>query len=259
MLYIVSSCSAKLLPLFFIDSFQVYRKNSSKYATDVSNYMESQGVSTTIKLLDNTKFTSRSRVVMLADLESPLCKNMTTIELRGLQDMIRSAKWALWVTAGGLIEGATPQSSLLSGLARAIRTEQPSIQLVTLDFESPGVNVFDSQKLCKAIEAVMKAGEVGDRDNEFIYKDEMLYVSRLVPDTDLNKEFLKSHEEVAGDHVLKHGEILMLDYSPEMASQQYYWAEVLPESTTSPSVTGCIKVKVEELLLTEQVCRSGYK
>lgn len=137
-----------------------------------------------------------SRIIVLADLERELLANIDSEEFDSLKEIFRKASSLLWVTAGGLIDGSTPKAALMVGLMRAITTEMPLVKFACVDMDSD----YDKTSIKTAAMILSKEEEMqGDPksesiDGEYILKDGVFHVSRLVPDTSLNQRFLEQEE-----------------------------------------------------------------
>ncbi|KAI1271404.1 hypothetical protein F5Y07DRAFT_413612 [Xylaria sp. FL0933] len=74
-----------------------------------------------------------------------------------------------------------PDKALVHGLFRVIRHEDPRAKLATLDVQSPELPAASW-----AVDQVLKQINEGKAEEEYVERDGVLYVQRIVPDTDIN-------------------------------------------------------------------------
>ena len=94
------------------------------------------------------------------------------------------------------MDGSAPDLTLASGLSRALRLEQPLLRFVVLDVGSPKrMSPSDRASVCGTIDRALFADDV-PADKEFGLKNQILHVSRFVPDRGLNSHFSqrRNHE-----------------------------------------------------------------
>lgn len=137
--------------------------------------------------LQDPKQTGES-IVMLADFESPLLSTITEQEFLGLQRITNSAKTILWVSAGGLLSGKKPEFAMASGLMRSLTSEQVSLNVVTIDFDTENTSTTDiariiSQKVLLQIEKTVLL------ENEYCVSESQAYISRLVSNDIVNSVY----------------------------------------------------------------------
>lgn len=70
---------------------------------------------------------TEATAISLLEAESPLLAGTTDSEMRRLKLLTDQAKNLLWVTAGDLLNGKTPQMGLAAGLSHALMLEQQSL------------------------------------------------------------------------------------------------------------------------------------
>ena len=129
--------------------------------------------------------------VFLDELEHPLLANMSASDFQAIQNLC-SAAGIIWVVQGGQLESSTPESRMAVGLARCIRSENPTIRLVTLDLD-------EKQKLqaSRASEVIAKLyqaaftstthSEYKSAEAEYVERGGCLYIPRVVQDTEMEQ------------------------------------------------------------------------
>lgn len=127
-------------------------------------------------------------VVVTFDLEGPLLLELEPSELAGLHIIVSNPSSNTWVTAGGLMKGATPEQAMASGVARSVTSEIASLDFTTLDLG------LGSMTTDCAIDEIVRALDrqihhTKGMEPEYYLTDGLVYISRLVPDATLNQEY----------------------------------------------------------------------
>lgn len=143
---------------------------------------------------------------MFADFEGPLLFTLTEKEFSAVQNIITKTSSLLWVSTGAILEGKKPEYAMVSGLARAITSEQASLDFRTLDIDTDNVNpelvVKPVTKVAKL--QVAKADELPERES--CVSNGKTYISRLVRNNGLNDIYTSSEKAepknfVPGDRI----------------------------------------------------------
>ena len=123
---------------------------------------------------------------MLAEIDDSLLISLEQQELTAIQTLVDSSKSVLWVTTGSLLKGNSPHQAMASGLARSLRSENVSLDLVTLDFDTQSV---DSAQMAKTVTEILATQAKGTEEKEYFVQDNTVYISRLVPSQSCNERF----------------------------------------------------------------------
>lgn len=92
-------------------------------------------------LLQEVQAQRSDQVIILEDFDQAVLHNLQDDELKSLQGLARTTARILWVTTGGFLSGRKPEHAMVSGLARCLRSESVSVDLVTLDIDSSSTTV----------------------------------------------------------------------------------------------------------------------
>lgn len=138
------------------------------------------------------KITPKTTVISLIELETPFLATMTAQEMKSFQDLTKNTTNLIWVTGAGMIEGNNADLTLSSGLSRALMLEQPSLRFVILDIGKQDALTSEdlSFRIFQNLEQVMVPSSDED-DKEFIVNNDMIHISRFVPDSELNTLFCR--------------------------------------------------------------------
>ncbi|KAL0780550.1 hypothetical protein CaCOL14_001885 [Colletotrichum acutatum] len=113
--------------------------------------------------------------VVLSELGHSTLKDMDDETFNGFKRVLTQSKNILWATRGGTSTAPDPDSELVTGLARVVRSERPDVNFVTLSFEQDATEEFAAAKCAQVLGAARDSVE-----NSFRVIDDVVYVSRLV-------------------------------------------------------------------------------
>lgn len=150
-------------------------------------------------VVDTTRLTDISElasphVISLVELEKSLFQDVGESEWKGLQRCIKRATSILWVTSGSLMDSRDPLLAMMSGIARGLQIEMAHLRLAMVDLDcaagaSPSLE--DMAAIVQRLEANSAPKGATAPDTEFRRKDNVTYISRLVPDKFLNEQSQK--------------------------------------------------------------------
>nr|ALP31883.1 polyketide synthase 17 [Diaporthe helianthi] len=135
-----------------------------------------------------------SRVVAFLD-GSNLLLDADEDQLRVFQHLASHSKSMLWLTCTGIIEGRSADGALVTGLLRTIHTENPAGRFLSIDIDSEDFDLqTDDSALVRQIvdreiglqEQEPDAGAGAGEDRELAWHDGCMWVSRVVPDGELD-------------------------------------------------------------------------
>jgi len=157
----------------------------SQLASEVESRLQSLGALTceTISFRDlRSRDLKDTFCVVLPEMDSPLLYSIPEEEFASLKLMVKSASGILWLTGG---REHRPEVGLVTGLGRTFRSENPEINFVELAIEQtssiPEVAHHIPKVLLKSL-----ASQVEQTESEYMEKDGMLYISRVVEANYLN-------------------------------------------------------------------------
>jgi NADPH:quinone reductase-like Zn-dependent oxidoreductase/NAD(P)-dependent dehydrogenase (short-subunit alcohol dehydrogenase family) len=100
----------------------------------------------------------------------------------------------VWVTYGGAVKGRDPRSAFMTGLLRAVATGNPAGRFLSIDVDAEEVDIGHKDQPEGLVRAIVHHAtslrsrdwsRAAPRDTEYSWQDGCMWVSRLVPDTDL--------------------------------------------------------------------------
>ena len=118
----------------------------------------------------------------LLELQTSLIESLEQPDFVTLQKLALDCKSLLWLDA---LDDAC--SGLFTGMARVLRNEVPGLQLRTMHM--PPDSLSSAAKMSSLI---VRLWESDSPDNEFRVQDDVVHISRIVEDEDLNDNFSNS-------------------------------------------------------------------
>ncbi|KAH6603957.1 polyketide synthase [Trichoderma cornu-damae] len=168
----------------------VYRASQSSIISNVRTALEALGWDVTLTSLETSLGSAvAEHVIVLADFEGPLLFTLEEKEFAAVQNLIAKTSSLLWVSTGAILEGKKPEYAMVSGLARAITSEQASLDFRTLDVDTDNVGPDQIVKSISRIAQLQVAKSEELPEREFVVSKGKTYISRLVRNQDLNNVY----------------------------------------------------------------------
>ncbi|KAH8703520.1 hypothetical protein BGW36DRAFT_393834 [Talaromyces proteolyticus] len=129
----------------------------------------------------------KALILVLDEIISPLLTDIDETQLQALQNLMKRQCRILWVTSGAQMEVSNPHGSLFFGLVRCLRSEHPTSRIMALDIRSQS-----TLESLSAVHIILKrlCGQdtrEQDDEDEFVERDGILHISRVVPDHTINQ------------------------------------------------------------------------
>ncbi|KAJ5100194.1 PKS-like enzyme [Penicillium angulare] len=154
------------------------------------------GIGITEHFLPQPIIPAGSTVLIIDELYSPVLSRVSQNQWEVIQSLIATECKVLWVTSGAQLEVTNPHSALVYGLSRVMRAEDPSVSFTLLDIES-ATSAFSVNAMRELIVSLHAGSNTSDDtgDYEFVERKGVINISRVYPDTPLNKS---EHEAASG-------------------------------------------------------------
>ena len=152
----------------------------------------SQGLSVAyVSLVEaETRIPIHSRVISLIDIESPTLAQSDATEFERVKHLILSSASLLWLSSGDPITASKPESAIMVGLLRSIITETPQVRFAHIGLKDDFVmSLTATARLILHKEFLLHSSDSKTYDSEFALCDDVLHISRLVPDRTLNENY----------------------------------------------------------------------
>ena len=172
----------------------VYRHKPPAILSHVKDTFESLGYEVSTSNLQDP-IPAVKDIVMLADFESPLLSTITETEFSVLQRITNDAHSILWASAGGLSTGRIPEQAMASGFLRSLTSEQVSLNVVTIDFDTENTSTVNIARIIsqKALQQIQKAVST---ENEYCVSEGQIYISRLVSNDTVNEVYTLDERDI---------------------------------------------------------------
>ncbi|KAK3297911.1 PKS01 highly reducing polyketide synthase [Chaetomium fimeti] len=123
--------------------------------------------------------------ISLVEVDRPVLRQLTEDHFTFIKGLILGAQKVLWV---GAFPETDPNSAIVTGLARVVRSEEPGIVFHTLQLSLPskGAGADTLPGL------VLRAFQTPGGENEFRVNNGTIEISRVVEDGELNADLLES-------------------------------------------------------------------
>jgi NADPH:quinone reductase-like Zn-dependent oxidoreductase len=120
-------------------------------------------------------------ILVLDELVSSLFPDLTETNWETLKNLMDLGSRILWVTTGSQLNVTDPNKAMIHGLARTVRSEDPSVSLTTLDVaQNTGANCIAAiDSILQTLEGPAPRTHV---ENEFVERHGVIYVGRIQPD-----------------------------------------------------------------------------
>ena len=128
-------------------------------------------------------------VIVTAELEVAFLTKATQRELRNVQSLTRKFRKLLWITSGNLTAPSHPESSAAVALSRHLMAHDALIKFVVLDLDCIEEDLTTT---IKNIESMIDNWDTCER--EYFQKDNVLHISRILPDSTANLVFRQKKE-----------------------------------------------------------------
>ncbi|ORX86871.1 ketoacyl-synt-domain-containing protein, partial [Basidiobolus meristosporus CBS 931.73] len=168
----------------------------------------------------DTFFGSVPTVIVLAELEQPILLNCDERMFQGLQRIMDQSSVVLWLTQGGSVECSKPENSLITGLSRSIRSENPAINLIVIDLDSKDGTKADhvAKRIFQIYEKTLRTAQeqcsdqvLGLLEEEIAERNGLILIPRIIPDTELNANLNQTASKIRVESFYQEGRPLRLE------------------------------------------------
>lgn len=125
--------------------------------------------------------------LVLAELDKPLLSTLSSAQFSALKTTLLSAEGVMWVVKGAYQQSTQPESNMVSGLSRTLRSEGTLNDFVTLDVASD--EDARSSSLASTICNVLRmtfGGKARLAEKEFWVRGGQLFTPRVLDDREMN-------------------------------------------------------------------------
>jgi len=131
--------------------------------------------------------TDKMLCITLFEACNPILKVLSPEKFQAIRDFLSRANHMLWITRGGGRGCEEPEYALINGLARTIRQERTRMKFITLAFQPAVSTASHFAKTIKDVHMITWGLSADDYEPEYVERDGILYVDRLVEAAQLNR------------------------------------------------------------------------
>ncbi|KAH7175825.1 hypothetical protein EDB81DRAFT_633270 [Dactylonectria macrodidyma] len=161
---------------------------TSEIASGVAKSLAGLGWSFTEHTWSVEAVQPKSTVLVIDELAQPLFTNITDVQWDAVKELVRKECNILWVTQGAQMTVKNPHASIAQGVFRSVRSEEPLLNIITLDVESSDVEALSNT--VAAVDSLLQLAQnkptQEGNDFEFVERGGILYVPRILPDEGLH-------------------------------------------------------------------------
>lgn len=131
-------------------------------------------------------------VICTMELYDPLLTTLTESEMSSMKIITDQAAYILWVHGGGNMDAERPFLAMVTGYARSLVLEQPSLRFFTHDIDNPDANPETS--IANIFRTLDDVHNIDCLDLEVVEKGGVPFTQRFVPEEGLNETFRQKQE-----------------------------------------------------------------
>lgn len=132
-------------------------------------------------------FPPGTSVIFTVELYEPMLTTLTESEMSSMKIMTDQAAYILWIHGGANMDAERPFLAMVTGFARSLVLEQPSLRFFTHDIDDPDANPEASiTNIFRTLDDVHNDTCL---DLEVVEKHGVPFTQRFVPEEDLNETF----------------------------------------------------------------------
>ncbi|KAH7135959.1 hypothetical protein B0J11DRAFT_611808 [Dendryphion nanum] len=172
----------------FDSVYIVYQNQISQFHESLADELRSKSiVPIIVALSSSTGIPDRSRVIVAIDLEPGGLPRATKEAYQSLKPLSERASSLLWLTKGAIIDAQEPEAAIATGLMRVLASEVPESRFGVFHLE----NDFLSKRHHVARVVIHREERFrnGDPELELALHDGIVYIPRLIYDSDMNDRF----------------------------------------------------------------------
>ena len=159
---------------------------ATSYADELQKFVKPAQVY--VSSIDDLSHTDKLCVVLALDNDT-LLSELKQSQFDKLKSLMLNTKGILWVTAGAAVECSHPAAAAVTGFARTLRVENPSLRLVTLDLDPRDLDISKATYLIATIldGPCFTAVEIKGIDFEYASRKGELLVPRIVDNVEISR------------------------------------------------------------------------
>lgn len=162
----------------------------SEFAREICSALEAKGFPASIPSWRSSENICEEKIYVILDSsDRPLLANLSSERFQQIRNLLTKTKRMFWISAGdSKTVTSVPEKGLITGFARAARSENEGLKLITFDVRS---NLSTDSQTAAATSMVLAAAfgssaESSLAETEYAYQDGQILIPRLMPDNRIN-------------------------------------------------------------------------
>lgn len=196
--------------------------------------------------------TSNTFCVVLLEVFAPFLASCSQDQFEAIKKLVIETKGVLWVTRGAAVESCDPAKALITGLARTLRSEDHSLDFVTLDLDPASSCHVDIARRIHDVLSQIFASVGSDEylpEFEYAVREGTILIPRIVEDFAVDdfveSSLCKKEPELAT--LSQTGKSLSLDISTPGLLETLHWTESIAHQGPPTADEVRIEVKMSGL------------
>ncbi|KAF2656390.1 hypothetical protein K491DRAFT_778066 [Lophiostoma macrostomum CBS 122681] len=154
----------------------------------VAGQLQLNGFETSFLNASDSSESRTSSCISLIDLESSAALFKSEHVFGNMKTILATSTSMLWVSSNNIVHSVEPAAGLTVGLLRTVARETPHLRLAHLMVDSKSSDPVEvACQIVTREKRLLTEGNGSSNDDLEAFSDSCIHVSRLVPDTDLNK------------------------------------------------------------------------
>ena len=161
-----------------------------EFAKGLCSSLEVKGFPARVQSWTSSQVIREDKIyVVLDSSEQPLLAHMSSERFQEIRDLVTKAKQIFWISAydsNSMV--SVPEKGLTTGFARAARSENEGLKLITFDIGSKFLKdkeIIDTTSTVFS-EAFSSSTQTSLAETEYAYEDGRILIPRLIPDDRIN-------------------------------------------------------------------------
>ncbi|KAI1381948.1 putative polyketide synthase [Hypoxylon crocopeplum] len=167
--------------------------NTLENLTDPINVLNNHGWEVVEHTIPLSNIPSGSTVLVVDEMFSPVLSNLGDDQFTALRELLDRECRLLWVTMGSQMKVTHPELGLMFGAARSLLAEYPTNLILCLDVES-NASIASLEAIHTALVHLNSVDNLSRFDSEFVERNGMYHISRVIADNPVNKAERESRE-----------------------------------------------------------------
>ncbi|KAF1967921.1 ketoacyl-synt-domain-containing protein [Bimuria novae-zelandiae CBS 107.79] len=152
-----------------------------------SRIMSRWNVQTVVMVLSQlsaSDLSSKARIIFLPEAQRSFLASMSEVEFTNLKHLLSFSHQICWITKGEGESEPNPSLGMVHGIARVLRSENPSWPFMTVSLEHSSTEIEDADTITKLMG--LSVASEGPGETEYLVKEGVIQVQRIIEERALD-------------------------------------------------------------------------